>query len=298
MQINLELYRVFYIAAKNGSLTKAASELYISQPAVSQSIKQLEKLIGGKLFIRTNKGMDLTYEGRIIFEYIKQANILIDMAEKKFSQLKQLAFGEINIGASDTIIKYYLIKLIKQFHLKYPKISLKITNRTSLETVQLLKTGKVDIGFINLPCDDSYIEQTECIKVTDCFVCNNSFLKNINAPLSHEELAKQPLILLEKMTVSRKIFDDYMKENNVIVNPSMELGSVDLIIEFAKIGMGIGLVTKDYIKEELASGQLVEVPITFSIPKRAIGMINMKGIPLNFAAGQFADIVIKNKKLS
>lgn len=295
MQINLELYRVFYIAAKCGSLTKAAKELYISQPAVSQSIKQLETQLGGKLFVRTNKGMRLTYEGKIVFEYIKQAYNLIDMAEKKFAEMQELSMGEINISASDTLTKYFLMEHIRNFYVKYPDVSIKITNRTSFESVALLKERSVDMAIISLPFEGEHgLNISECMYAHDCFVCTKSYLKRIAPPLTPEALVEQPLIMLEKLSNSRKVVDKLMEQFGVVAQPQLELGSVDSVTEFTKLGFGIGLSAREFIKDELASGVLVEVPVTFELPPRAFGIATNRDVPMSFATNQFINMLLRH----
>ena len=294
MQVNLELYRVFYMAATCGSLTKAAKELYISQPAVSQSIKQLENQLGGKLFVRTNKGMRLTYEGKVIFDYIKKAYGLIDMAEKKFSEMQELTIGEISIGASDTITKYFLLPYIKRFNAKYPDITIKMTNKTSQESIMLLKDHKVELAFINMPILDETrgLSITECMKVNDCFVCSRAYRSKITSPLSPRDVADQPIVILEKSSTSRMAVDMAFAAYDVKLNPSLELGSVSTVIDFVKLGMGIGIVGREFVANELAEGDLVEVPTTFNLPVRTVAMATNADVPLSFAAGQFLNMVV------
>jgi DNA-binding transcriptional LysR family regulator len=293
MMINLELYRVFYVVAKSGSLTKAKHELFISQPAVSQSIKQLENQLGGKLFIRTSKGMELTSEGKMIYEYVKQANNLISIAEKKLSQMKALEFGEVRIGASDTVAKYYLSKYIRRFREKYKDINIHITNRTTDEMITLLKAGKIDIGFINNSGNtiDSAVELTPYLELGECFVCNKEFLSTIDHKLTTKELTAKPLIMLEGKSATRKFIEDCIVARGGIVSPALEVCSVDLIVEFAKNGMGIGCVTREFIEEELAKGELFEVPTDCVLPKRSIALATIKGMPLNFAAQKFVETI-------
>lgn len=287
--INYELYRIFYVVANSGSITKAANELFISQPAVSQSIKQLETQIGGRLFKRTSKGMELTYEGEMIYDYIKQANELIGKAEKKFSQLKELTYGEIKIGASDTITKHYLLKYIKKFIEKYPDISVKVTNRTSGETLNLLKSGKVDIGFVNAPIKDDFVNVKNCVCTQDVFVCNADWIGRYKEPLGIEQIAGEPLIMLEKLSNTRRTIDEYMESYGVTLNPMLELGSLDLMLDMAKVGLGIACAPKLIVEEDIKSGVLYEIPIDFAMPQRAFALVTVKGAPLNYSALQFVN---------
>ena len=154
MAVNLELYRIFCSVARAGSMTQASRELYISQPAVTQAIKQLEKELGGSLFIRSSRGIALTREGELLFKHVEPALEQLRGGEKRFSEMLNLERGYINIGASDSICKFYLLNYLEIFHERYPNLEIHVTNRITRETIQLLKNGDVDIGFVNLPVED------------------------------------------------------------------------------------------------------------------------------------------------
>lgn len=293
MKINFELYKVFVTVADSGSLTKAAKELFLSQPAISKSIKQLEEQLGGKLFNRTTKGMELTKEGKMVYRYVKQATDLIDMAEYRHSRLKNISTGLVNIGASDTICKGYLLPIIKCYHKLYPDIQFNITNRTSKETVNLLKTGKVDIGFVNLPVIDNYLDIQPVIKTEDIFVCDQAFIKKIHHPLSFEELNEFPLIILETLSNSRQQVDKYVESKGAGLKPAIELGSLELVADFARIGYGIGLVTREFVTKDLEDGTLYEVPLADKLPERNIGLITLKDTNMSFAAEKFVAMLNK-----
>ncbi len=291
MKVNFELYKVFVKVADSGSLTKAAKELYLSQPAISKSIKQLEEQLGGKLFNRTTKGMELTKEGKMVYDYVKQATELIDMAEYRHSRLKNISTGLVNIGASDTICKGYLLPIIKKYHKLYPDVMFNVTNRTSKETISLLKTGKVDIGFVNLPVTDSYLDIKPVIKTEDIFVCDGEFKGKINHPLTFEELNEFPLVILETLSNSRQQVDKYIESNGASLKPAIELGSLELVADFARIGYGIGLVTREFVKKDLDEGTLFEVPLVNKLPERNIGLITLKDTNMSFAAQEFVELL-------
>ncbi len=289
--VKLEFYRVFYVVAKTGNLSKASKELFISQPAVSYGIKQLEEQLGGRLFVRTAKGMELTPEGKMIYEYVSRAYDELMAAENKFSQMRGLEEGTVHIGASDTISKYFILPRIEQFKKKYPKISIKITNRTTDEIMNLLKAGKVDLGFINRVDDTPFagIKLTPCADIGECFVANADYMKRITAPLSVSELTSLPLILLEERSSTRRAVERAIEDLGGKLNPAFELCSVDLVAECAKAGLGVGCVTKEYIGKELASGELNIVPLSFPLPRRKIAMATLDGMPPSFATAKLED---------
>ena len=289
--VKLEFYRVFYVVAKTGNLSKASKELFISQPAVSYGIKQLEEQLGGRLFVRTAKGMELTPEGKMIYKYVSRAYDELMAAENKFSQMRGLEEGTVHIGASDTISKYFILPRIEQFKKKYPKINIKITNRTTDEIMNLLKAGKVDLGFINRVDESSFpgIRLTSCADIGECFVANGDFMRRVTTPLSVSELTSLPLILLEEGSSTRRAVERAIENLGGRLNPAFELCSVDLVAECAKAGLGVGCVTKEYIDKELEKGELFVVPLSFPLPRRKIAMATLEGMPPSFAAAKLEE---------
>lgn len=290
MYINLELFRIFYMTAKTGSISKAAKALFTSQPAVSQSIKVLENKLGGRLFHRTPKGVTLTAEGEIFFKYIEQGYSFMEKAEQTFYEMKNLMSGQIKIGVSDTLCKHYLLPYLNDYHEAFPDIRVHVTNQTSYEIIDLLKSGKVDLGVVNLPIDsEQSLQIIETLKIQDCFVVGCKYKHIHEAPVSIRDLGKYPVLLLEKDSNSRRFIDHYLQKNGAVIIPEFELGTIDLLIEFAKIGFGIACVVKNFIEEELKKKHLYEVIIKEKIPQRAIGVVTLREVPLSAAAEKFIE---------
>lgn len=292
--INLELYRSFYMVAKTGSLTAAAKELFISQPALSQSVMALEQQLGGKLFVRTQKGMVLTPEGESMFGYVEQALHMFGSAENNFLQMKHLNAGSLRIGASDTLCRHFLLRYIKQFHELYPEVNIEVTNRTSPQTMALLRSGKVDVAFVNLPIGEHEFKEYKLMPLHDCFVGNETYAEIQKQTIS--EIFSRPLIMIEKASNTRSCFDKFMATQGIRVEPEIELGSFDLVIDFAKAGLGIGFVTKEFVQKEFEEGTLFEIKTDFELPERAIGGIKRKDMSLTFAASRFLEIVFDGLK--
>ncbi|MCZ8517395.1 LysR family transcriptional regulator [Paenibacillus filicis] len=289
---NLEAYRVFYVIAKTGSLTKAAEELYITQPAVTQSLKQLEARLGGALFFRTSKGVKLTAEGEVLFKYIEQAYQFIVNGERKLAEMHQFLSGDIKIGAGDTLCKHFLLPYLKRFHEAYPNIKIGVTNRTTPETVKLLKEGAIDLGIVNLPVpQDKQLHVRESLTIRDGFVAGAKYGFLAEKPVSLEELSGYPLILLEKGSSSRAYFDAVALERGVAVKPEIELGSLDLLVEFARNGLGIACVIRSFVENELASSDLVEVRLEPPLPPRSIGIVTLKDVPLSASSKKFLELL-------
>ncbi|MEK4358441.1 LysR family transcriptional regulator [Paenibacillus sp. FSL M7-1455] len=287
MDINMEWYRVFYWTAKLGSLTKAAEELHITQPAISHTLKQLEGSLGGPLFFRTTKGVTLTAEGQVLFKYVEQAIRLLETGTKKIAEMQNLLHGEINIGASDTLCKHYLLPHLERFHALYPDIRVHVTNRTTPETLTLLKEGKIDFGIVNMPVADPKIDFRHSLVLQDCLVGNRQFASLAGSPFPLEKLSQYPLLLLEPGGSTRNYLDEYAKSNGVELKPEFELGSLDLLVQFAQSGFGLTFIASHFIAEELASGKLVEVPLVPPIPQRHVGIATLKGVPLSAASKNF-----------
>lgn len=287
MDINLEWYRVFYWTTKTGSLSKAAEELHITQPAVSHTIKQLEAALGGQLFFRTAKGVTLTVEGEVLFRYVEQAFSSMKIGEKAIADMHSLHSGEINIGASDTLCKYYLLPYLEAFHEGHPGVRIRVTNRTTPETLALLKEGKIDFGIVSLPASDKQIDFRESSSIQDCLVGGKAYTHLAQSPLSLTDLQDYPLLLLENGASTRRFIDDYAASNGVALTPEFELGSIDLLVQFAKRGFGLAFVIGEYVAEELAAGDLIKIPLATPIPVRKIGLATLRGVPLSAASKSF-----------
>lgn len=287
MDVNLEWYRVFYWTSKTGSLSRAAEQLHITQPAVSHTIKQLEASLGGQLFFRTAKGVTLTAEGEVLFRYVEQAFSFMQIGEKALADMHNLLSGEINIGASDTLCKYYLLPYLETFHEQHPGIRIRVTNRTTPETLSLLKEGKIDFGIVSLPASDKQIDFRESSTIQDCLVGDKTFASRTERSLSLQDLHLYPLLLLEQGTSTRRYIDDFAASHDMTLSPEFELGSIDLLIQFAKRGFGLAFVISDYVEAELRAGELVEIPLDPPLPARKIGIATLRGVPLSAASKAF-----------
>jgi LysR family transcriptional regulator, cyn operon transcriptional activator len=288
MHINLELYRVFYFAAKSGSLSKASQLLFISQPAVSQAIKQLEDKLGGQLFFRTSKGIKLTREGETVYKYIEPAYNFIVAAEVEFTEMLDLSKGAIKIGASDMSCKYYLLPYLESFHKVFPKIKIHLTNGPTPETIDQLKKGLIDFGIISLPIEeDNRLVVKEVMSIQDCFVAGENYIELKGRTVSLSELLRYPILLLEKATSTRKYIEDHVRKYSLTLNPEIELATSDLLVEFARKGFGISCVVRNFAQEDIEKSNLFEIQLKDAIPPRQIGIVTLKDAPLSAAAKKF-----------
>ncbi|MCR2803858.1 LysR family transcriptional regulator [Paenibacillus soyae] len=291
MSNNHELYKVFYWAAKTGSLSKAAKAVYLTQPSVSHAIKQLEDSFGISLFHRTAKGVTLTQEGAILYSYIEQSQVLITLAEEKMAALKNLDSGELRIGGSDSLFKHYLLPYLEEFHLKYPGIKLHLNHGTTPEVMAFLKEGRIDLGVVRLPIVDPQLKVRESIKLQDCFVAGARYAELKGEVLSLEKLLEHPIILFSRNSRARMAITELFQSYGRTIKPEIEVGSVDLLIEFARKGLGISYVSREFVSQELEDGSLFEIQLDVQLPPTHVGILTMRSTPLSQAASRFIELV-------
>ena len=291
--VNLELYRVFYTVARCGSLTKAAEELYISQPAVSQAVKQLENQLGTSLFNRMHKGMELSKQGgELIYADVERALQLLSGVEDKLSELKQSATGTLRIGASETIFQYILADKIVAYNKQYPQVKIDLISDVSPKIIELLKTDRCDVGFLNLP-----IEEDEGIRLSasvallnDVFVAGEAFSELKGKELTVWDLQKYPLLMLEQNTVARAAIDHYAESLGVSLRPAVEVGSWDFMKRLVTDGMGIGCLPREYAQRRLRDGELFELNVTPAMPSRSVGLALAKNANMPFSLRAFINL--------
>ncbi|WP_139992058.1 LysR family transcriptional regulator [Paenibacillus paridis] len=291
MIVNMEWYRVFYWTAKTGSLSRAAEQLYITQPAVSHTIKQLEAKLGGQLFFRMAKGVKLTTEGEVLFRYIEQAYTFMETGERMLAEMHSLQSGEISIGASDTLCKHYLMPYLEQFHNQYPDIRIRVTNRTTPETIALLKEGKIDFGIVHMPVSDPLLDFRISMPLQDILVGGKACSGLGSSGLELARVSEHPLLLLEQGGSTRRFLDECAKAAGVQLTPELELGSFELLAQFARSGFGLAFLIREYVRDELRSGELIEIPLQPPLPARSIGIATLRGVPLSAAAKRFLELL-------
>ncbi len=291
--VNFELYKIFYEVARCGSLSRAAEELHVSQPAVSQAIKQLEMQLGTQLFTRTHKGMELTsLGGELIYGDVERAVRLLGGAEERLAELNSSATGVIRIGASDTIFQYVLADKIVEYNKRYPQVTIELISDVSPKIVEDLKNDRCDIGFLNLPIVDSGIDIIESIKyLNDIFIAGERFDALKGKELALRELQQYPLLLMEEHTAAREAFDNYTKSHGVRLCPAVEVNSWGFMKKLVIAGMGIGCIPREYSLNKLSDGSIFELNVTPPVPMRSVGMALPKNPNVSFALKLFMDVV-------
>ncbi len=292
MKTKLDYYRVFYETARFRSFSTAAQHLYISQSAISQCIQQLESDLKVQLFIRTKRGVSLTNEGKILYLKVENAINSIEQGESQLERLRQLESGELRIAAGDTITTHFLLKYLEDFHATYPDIRIEMANSYSSQMLTLVKEGKADLAFVNMPMEDEELVFDPCLVINDVFVCGPDFENQRS--YSWEEVAKLPLILIEKNASSRHFLEKNFKEKNIILDPQIEVAVHDLLIRFASIHLGVSCVIEQFSDSELKNGLIKKIPLDPPLPERSIGCAYLKNAPLSYAAKAFLEL-IRNK---
>jgi DNA-binding transcriptional LysR family regulator len=290
MEQNLSLYKIFYTVAIAGNISKAAKELYISQPAISKSITKLEQSLDTTLFLRNSRGVQLTEEGQILFKYLDSAFSTISSAEEQIKRIKELDIGHITIGVSTTLCKYVLLPYLQKFIEQWPHIRITIECQSTNKTLQLLEENKIDIGLIGKPNTLKNIDFYSLGEIQDTFVATDSYINNLKMRevAGNNDLFKTAtLMLLNKENMTRQYIDDYFNKNNIELNNLIEISTMDLLIEFAKIGLGIACVIKGFVEDDLKSGVLREITMDIPIHKREIGFAFSKTLPLSSSVEKF-----------
>lgn len=292
MNINFDLYYIFYTVANNGSISKAAENLYITQPAVTLQIKKLEEQLGISLFTRTKRGVKLTEEGQVLYEYVKKGIESIINGENALTNLKNLDSGIIRIGASTTVCRHVVMPYLEIFHEKYPNIEIQIVNNLTTNLLTELRNGNLDMLVLNMPMQETKDLRIINVKeVQDIFIGNKKYYELTKGETKLKNLSKYPLIFQKSPSNTRAILNNYLKDNNIELKPQLEVVSYNLIMDLVTAGFGIGYATKEFIETELNNKTLYEIKITPNIPKRYIGVITLNNKTSNYSVNKLIEMM-------
>lgn len=296
MNINFELFKVFYFASKTLSYSEAAKDLFVTQSAISQSIKQLETQLECKLFMRQGKNMKLTPQGAILYEYVSKAYQNLESGYRTITEHNDLTKGSIRIGASDTISKYFLIDYLRQFKELYPNIKITIINKPSPLCIELLKDGHIDCAIVNINNKSRYngLKLSKLREIKDTFIVGNAYKDLVGRSLSLNELSDYPILSLDSNSTTRFYYNKLMNDNDTYIKPEFELQSVDLLIEMTKANMGIAFVMDFAIQNKLRNGEVFELSLKEKISPRYIGVVLKDKAYLTPAAERFMELLHKD----
>ena len=289
MDQHLSLYRIFYVVANTGNISQAAKQLYISQPAISKSIQKLEESVGCRLFLRSSRGVVLTDEGRLLYEHVSRAFQTLTLGEEKLKRSIELGVGHLKIGVSAALCKYMLLPYLKEFIRRNPHISISIACQSTNDTLKLLEDNQIDIGLIGKPQNLKNIHFDFLEEIEDVFVSTKDYIRNLRARGVQKDqlLSNSTLMLLDKNNMTRQYIDDYLQENQIQARESIDISNMDLLIDFARIGLGIACVIKSFVAEDLSSGALVEIPLGIPIHKREVGFAYKPSPKLSKSLNEF-----------
>lgn len=291
MNQNLSLYRIFYATALAGNISKAADELFISQPAISQSIKKLEQSLDTALFVRSSRGVQLTEEGELLFSHVKSAFQTLEAGEHQLRLRRELGMGHLRIGVSSTLCKYVLLPYLTDFVKLHPHIQVTIACQSTNHTLQMLEHEELDLGLTGRPEHLHGMKFYPVRQIQDIFVASREYLDHLllfleqnkqESPSDVSELLASNsalllksgiLMMLDKDNLTRQYLDQYFKEQQLFPENILEATSMDLLIDFAKIGLGIACVIREFVREDLKAGTLLELPAPFPIASREIGFV-------------------------
>lgn len=289
MKTKLDYYRIFYESARCASFSKAAAQLYISQSAVSQSIRQLEHDLNTKLFMRSRHGVALTLEGELIYRSVESGMKAIEQAEDLLEQRRHLESGSLFIAAGDTITSQFLLPYLERFHQRYPNIRIELSNSYSARMIEMVRERKADLAFVHQPVQQEDICFEPLAAIQDIFVAAPPLVKA--GTYSREAIAALPLILLESNSTSRQYVDQQFAQSGIVLQPQIEIAAHELLLQFAAIQLGVACVVKEFSTHALQSGKVVELALSEPLAPRYIGCAYLKRLPLTQAARSFLQLI-------
>ena len=278
MNQNLSLYRIFYVTARHGNISHAAKELFISQPAISKSIRKLEEALQVPLFTRSSRGVTLTEDGKLLYEQVQEAFRSIDLAEETLRHRHALGISQLRIGVSTTLCRYILLPYLQRFIQEYPHVKVTIHCQSSYQTIELLENRQIDLGLIGRPAGKLACHYQPLQSIQDTFVCTHTYLENLQIREGSKNLtetlkANATFMLPDDANITRQHIDAALKNGGIELNSFLEVSTMDMLIEFAKIGLGIACVIREAVQKELDTGLLTEITLGPRIPTREIGFI-------------------------
>ncbi|MDE6602705.1 MAG: LysR family transcriptional regulator [Lachnospiraceae bacterium] len=275
---NLSRYKIFLAVAECQSISKAAAQLYISQPAVSITIKKLEDSLNTTLFIRKSKGVTLTENGRTLYENIKKAFQILTDTEDKLKH--EQSTGYLRIAASNVLCKHYLMPYLKEFTGRYPNTDISITCTSSSAACSMVEQGNIDLALAAKPENPGTAVYHSLGVIEYIFVCTPAYRDKLNCD-NDAVFEHGNIMLLDQDNVSRRHLNSYYAQNKITPLHILEVNEMDLLIEFAKMGIGVSCVVKQFVEQELQEGSLIEIELSEPISPREIGFFYHHIQPVN-----------------
>lgn len=280
---NLSYYNIFYAVAKHGNISRAAQELYISQPAISKSIKKLEDILQTNLFVRSSRGVTLTEEGSLLYEHLSTAFESIKEGERQLKRNRELEVGHIRIGVSTTLCKHIMLPLLQNFVSENPHITVTIDCLSSANTADKLAKNQLDVGLLVETVASKQLRFDPLTELSYTFVASRQYLENLRlregvdyTQSKLDTFSSATLMLMDRGNISREHAENYFRDNKIETGQIFETSNMELLVEFAKIGLGIGCVIRNFVEEDIKNGTLIEIPLSEMIPTRTVGFAYSK----------------------
>lgn len=291
MEQNLSLYYIFHVVAQKGNISQAAKELFISQPAISKSISKLENNLNTILFKRNSRGVTLTPEGELLYKHTQEAFHALQTGEESLARRQALGISQLRIGVSTTLCKYILLPYLQRFIQAYPHVRISIACQSTYQTLALLEENKIDIGLVGEPASQKNFYFQPLQNIQDIFVSTESYLEHLKQRSGSEDFYQTAtFMMLDEENITRQYVNRVFLEHGMELSHILEVSTMDLLIEFSKIGLGVACVIKEFVQEELEKKELVQVPLNLTFAPRQIGFACSKDIHKNPVIQNFLKI--------
>ena len=288
MNSNFEYYKAFYYVAKYENLTKAASVLKTSQPAVTRTIHNLENDLGCRLFTRSKKGMTVTPEGHTFYKYVAAGCAQFFKGENDLSNLISLENGTIYISATETALHCYLFEAMGEFNQKYPNVHFKVLNNSTMDSVNAVKEGKVDLAFVSTAFSVGKPLKRKILQnYQEILIGGSRYLELQGRKVSLQELSTYPWISLTAEALTRTFLNEYFEKHGLRFSPDMELATTDMILPAVKHNLGIGFIPEEFARAEIESGNVFEINVEEALPERSVILIYDTEYPQSIASKEF-----------
>lgn len=295
MAISYDYYRTFYYVAKYQNITAAANALFLSQPTVSRCIQHLEQELGCQLFIRTKKGVTMTHEASILYQYVTRAHRNLTQAENELMEVKSISKKMLRIGATEMTLQNYLMPYLTHFHDLFPSIKLQVSNNTTSDSLLMLDSNLIDIAIVPSPVPpDERFRVQDLVPINDIFIAGSQYEALRGKELHLSDLVHYPLICINRKTASQEFLEQMFQKHHLVLDPNIEIASADLIAPMVAMNMGIGIVPHRLAEDEIRSGRVFPLSIVEKFPSRSISLISHIDRPMPMAAQKFIELLAES----
>ena len=296
MDVNFEYYKIFYYVAKYHNFTKAAQALNNSQPNITRAMNCLEQQLNTTLFIRTNRGVQLTPEGERLYTHVLSAMEQFQAAEEELADSSGLSHGSVAIGASETALNIFLLDKLKSFHMTYPGIRLRLYNHSTPEAIESVKSGKIDFAVVSTPAEvDSPLKQIMLMPFQEILVGGTTFTALSSQELSLREVKNYPLISLGRETMTYKFYNSVFLSHGLDLSPDTEAATADQILPLVKCELGLAFLPQPMAAPSLLKKEIVQIPLKDEIPERQICLVYDSQHPMGAAARELKNTIVAGR---